>query len=232
MEGAQTDQERSVPENTLSGMPIEIGAGDAAENGAVTATDVITANDGMTTAEILTYSLGGPDADSFSIDRATARLSTKAALDKETKDTYTVTVTATDPSGLTATVMVTIKVTGVDEAPEIMVGGLGISGMASVRYAENGTGAVATYTAVGPESASATWSLSGDDAGDFNISRSGVLTFRSSPDYAEPADADTNNVYMVTIEADDGTYMDTYDVTIRVTEVDEMDGTLPGGLSA
>ena len=34
-------------------------------------------------------------------------------------------VTATDPSGETATVMVTIKVTDVDEAPEIMVGGLG-----------------------------------------------------------------------------------------------------------
>ena len=43
-----------------------------------------------------------------------------------------------------------------------------------------------------------------------------------------PADADTNNVYMVTIEADDGTYMDTYDVTIRVTDVDDTDGTLPG----
>ena len=228
MEGAQTDQERSVPENTPSSTEIEINADNAADNGAVTATDVITANDGMTTDEVLTYSLGGPDADSFSIERASARLSTKAALDKETKDTYTVTVTATDPSGLTATVMVTIKVTNEDEAPEIMVGGLGISGQRNVSYAENRTDAVATYTAVGPESASATWSLSGDDAGDFNISRSGVLTFRSSPDYAEPADADTNNVYMVTVEADDGTYTDTYDVTVRVTEVDDTDGTLPG----
>ena len=68
----------------------------------VTAMDFITANDGVTTAEILTYSLGGPDAASFSINRGTAEISTKAdvPLDKETKDTYTVTVTATDPSGL------------------------------------------------------------------------------------------------------------------------------------
>ena len=110
-----------------------------------------------------------------------------------------------------------------------MLGGLGISGMRNVGYAENDTGAVATYTAVGPESASATWSLSGDDARLFNISRSGVLTFRSSPDYEEPADADTNNSYMVTVRADDGTYMDTVNVTIRVTDEDDTDGTLPGG---
>ena len=51
----------------------------------------------MQTAEILTYSLGGADAASFSIDRANGQLSTKAELDKETKDTYVVTVTATDP---------------------------------------------------------------------------------------------------------------------------------------
>ena len=119
-----------------------------------------------------------------------------------------------------------------DEAPEIMLGGLGISGMRNVSYAENGTDAVATYTAAGPESDSATWSLSGDDAGLFSISRSGgVLTFRSSPDYEEPADADTNNTYMVTVSADDGTYMDTVNVTIRVTDEDDTDVT-PWRLSA
>ena len=83
---------------------------------------IIAPADGAETPEILTYTLGGPDADSFTIDRSTAQISTKAdvPLDKEEKDTYTVTVTATDPSGETATVTVTIKVTNVDEAPEIM----------------------------------------------------------------------------------------------------------------
>ena len=62
--------------------------------------------------------------DSFTISRGDAQISTKAdvALDKETKETYTVTVTATDPSGLKATITVTITVTNVDEAPEIMAG--------------------------------------------------------------------------------------------------------------
>ena len=73
-------------------------------------------------------------------------------------------------------------------------------------------GAVETYRASGPESANASWSLSGDDAGDFDIN-GGMLTFRSSPDYENPmGHADRDNVYMVTIMADDGTYMDTHDV--------------------
>ena len=48
---------------------------------------------------------------SFGIDRGTGQLMTKAMLNKEGKDTYMVTVTATDPSGLSATINVTIKVT-------------------------------------------------------------------------------------------------------------------------
>ena len=51
-----------------------------------------------------------------------------------------------------------------------------------------------------------------------------MLTFRSSPDYENPMDADMDNVYMVTIMANDGTYIDTHDVmvTVTVTNVDEM----------
>ena len=224
MEGDQTDQMRMVDENVPATEGVRtVGA-------VVTATDSITANDGTIANEILTYSLGGPDAASFTIGRGDGQISTKAdvPLDTETKDTYTVTVTATDPSDLTATITVTITVTNVDEAPEIMVGGLAISGMRSVPYVENGTGAVATYTAVGPESASTTWSLSGDDAGDFNITAGGELRFNASPDYEAPRDADTNNVYMITVKADDGTYTDTRDVTIRVTDVDEEPRTIWG----
>ena len=114
----------------------------------------------------------------------------------------------------------TIKVGDEDEAPTIMEGGLAISGMARVDYAENDTRMVATYTATGPDAASAAWTLEGDDAGDFMIS-AGMLTFMGAPDYEAPADAGTDNTYMVTVKADDGTYMDTHDVTVMVTNVDE-----------
>ena len=223
MEGDQTDQKRSVLENVPA-----IGEAGATElvrtiGDPLVAMDFIIAPaDGTETPEILTYALGGPDASSFTINRATAQLSTKVALDTETKDTYTVTVTATDPSGLTATITVTITVTGVDEAPEITVGGLAISGTARVDYAEDRRDAVATYVASGPESANARWSLEGDDAGDFRISSGGELTFVRAPDYENPADANTDNTYMVTVKADDGTYMNTRNVAVTVTDVDEM----------
>ena len=53
----------------------------------------------------------------------------------------------------------------------------------SIEYAENGTGAVATYSAADPEGASITWGLSGDDMAHFDISDSGVLNFKKSPNH-------------------------------------------------
>ena len=108
-----------------------------------------------------------------------------------------------------------------DEAPEIMVGGLAISGRGAIDYPENSTDAVATYMVFGPDAAAASLSLEGEDAADFEISDGGVVTFGSSPDFEMPADADTDNIYMVTVKADDGTYSDTQDVAVTVTNVEE-----------
>ena len=210
-DGDQTDQERTVAENTAADQNI------GAENiGAVAATDP--------NEDKLTYTLGGTDMASFSIDRGTGQLMTKAMLNKEAKDTYMVTVTATDPSGLSDTIKVTIKVTNVDEDPVIT------GGDTSVRYAENRTGAVETYTATDDEDDKArkaiTWTLSGTDGADFMISAVGVLTFVETPDYEMAADAGENNVYNIMIIATDSSNAtDTEDVTVEVTNVDE-DGTL------
>ena len=232
MEGRQTDHERSVPENYATNETYvespntythpNIGAPVGAE------ADNTLAPGGAATADTLTYSLGGTDAASFGIVRSSGQLTMKAALDHEEKDTYMVTVTATDPGGLSATVNVTIEVTDVDEQPMIMVGGLSISGQASIDdFAEGGTGIVASYSVSGPNNASATWSLSGDDAGDFNISQGGMLTFANAPDFENPADADTDNVYMVTLEADEGIDSASHEVTVTVTNEAEL-GTLAG----
>ena len=203
-EGDQTAQERTVLENTAADMPI----GDP-----VMATDP--------NEDILRYTLGGTDAMSFAIDMTNGHLSTKAALDFEEETTYTVEVTATDSSNASATVMVTIKVTDDDEQPVISEGGLVVTGRSRVDYEENGTDAVATYTASGPDAAMARWSLSGADARRFSIDAGGVLTFRTSPDFGSPRDTDANNVYMVTVVATDGTNTDTQTVAVTVTEVDE-----------
>ena len=189
MEGSQTAQERSVDEN----LPM-IGSDPATElerpvgNRVAATTD----DDGA-----LTYSLGGPDAASFSITSDMGQLQTKAVLDYETKDTYTVTVTATDSFGISSTITVTIKVGDVDEMPELV-------GEAPEEYAENGTGAVATFTAADPEGKSITWTLGGTDAAAFSI-ENGVLRFMSPPDYERRRLIKQSTIlYEVTIQASDG----------------------------
>ena len=62
-----------------------------------------------------------------------------------------------------------------------------ITGDATVTVTENST-AVATYQAVDPDGATSTftWTLGGNDAGAFEISDAGVLTFDPAPDFEAP----------------------------------------------
>ena len=92
---------RSVAENTASGE--NVGA-------AVTATNP--------NNEAMLYSLEGTDVASFAFVSESGQILTSSALDHETKDSYSVTVKAQIPGGLSATVPVTITVTDVDEPPE------------------------------------------------------------------------------------------------------------------
>ena len=117
-----------------------------------------------------------------------------------------------------------MTVTNANEAPAIIAGGLVVIGPASTSVEENtpATTAVATYRAAGPDAASAMWSLSGADAADFTIT-GGVLRFRSVPNFERPADANGDNVYGVTVTANDGTNMKSRDVTVTVTDVEELD---------
>ena len=74
----------------------------------------------------IVYRLSGADAASFTIidtgdTGGQIMVGANAMLDYEsTKKTYMVTVTASDQEGLNSSVDVTIEVTNVDEAPEIM----------------------------------------------------------------------------------------------------------------
>ena len=113
------------------------------------------------------------------------------------------------------------------EREEVPVGGalvtnvdeLGmVSGDDTASYAENGMEAVAAYTADGPVTAE--WSLSGTDADDFDIN-GGMLTFKASPDFETPTDADTDNIYEVTVQANAGGEMGEVAVTVTITNVDE-----------
>ena len=90
---------RSVEENTAA----ETNFGTA-----VTATDA--------NSDTLTYTLGGTDEMSFDIVPGSGQLQTKLPLDYEDRNSYEVTVTATDPSDASDSITVTITVTNLDEA--------------------------------------------------------------------------------------------------------------------
>ena len=212
---AATDT-RSVPENTPTAQKIGLP---------------VMARDQDVDAALgtLTYTLGGTDAASFGLDTSTGQLKTNVALDHETDASYTVTVSVTDGKAAAGnadttaddTVTVTISVTGANDPPVI-------TGNASITYAENGTGNVATCTATDQDRGeSLTWRLSGVDNSLLSINSTGVLTFISPPDFEDPKDlgegseAAKDNDYLVTVEAFDGTATTTLDVTITVSNVDE-----------
>ncbi len=99
---------------------------------------------------------------------------------------------------------------------------------------ENQTSAF-TITATDPDNDSITYTLAGADGAMFNVSTSGVVTFKTAPDYENPTDADTNNIYAITARVSDGSLSATKDFTVTVTNdtsddvtTEGMDGTYLG----
>ena len=178
----------------------------------------------------LTYELMGADAGLFDIVPATGQILTKEKLDYEAKKTHTVRVKATDPWGLWDNIDVTINVTDVDEAP--VSGLLTLTGNESHTYAENGPDtALGIYKFSGARTGTPAWTLEGADANYFMLERSSststsrTLKFKESPNYEMPrgqaVSAANTNTYMVTVKVSAGNEMNTRDVTVTVTNVEE-----------
>ena len=172
--------------------------------------------------DTLTYTLGGYNAASFDIDSETGHLKTKAWLDYERKNSYTVTITVSDGS-LTDSITVTINVNNVNDAPAFAIVSIVVAGSESPpvtrSVAENtaaGENIGTPVAAVDQENDTLTYTLSGDDASSFSIDReTGQLRTKSALDYEE------KTTYSVTITVSDGSLTDTINVTINVTDVDD-----------
>ena len=92
---------------------------------------------------------------------------------------------------------------------------------AGLNVAENTT-AVTTVTATDADSDPVTYSISGGgDAAKFSIdSTTGELTFVAAPDFETPTDANGDNIYEVTVKADDGHGgTDTQAISVTVTDI-------------
>ena len=150
----------------------------------------------------ITWLVGGPDGSDFRISE-TGALTFASPPDYESPggvngNEYLVTVRAQDDGGNTASLDVTVTVTPVNEPPTV-------TGDTAPSVDENTEDFSRTYAAADPEGTASTftWSLSGSDSGDFNISQDGELTFRNTPDYERPADSGGNNEYLVAVRATD-----------------------------
>jgi plastocyanin len=86
----------------------------------------------------------------------------------------------------------------------------------SISVQENQTSAF-TVTATDADNDSLTYTILNNDSSLFAISSSGVVTFTSAPDFENPADANSDNVYNLTASVSDGTLSDSKDFTVTVT---------------
>ena len=103
----------------------------------------------------------------------------------------------------------------VNEAPTITT-----PSRTTFSYRENGTGAIYTFRATGPEGGTISWTPGGADGSDFIIEE-GTLKFAGSPDYESPAGTNGNE-YLVTVQARDGQgNTASLPVTVTVTDVNE-----------
>jgi VCBS repeat-containing protein len=169
--------------------------------------------------ETVLYSLSGTDADKFTIDTSTGEVYIKSSPDFETKNNYSIDVSAQDISGFRSgspatEKTITINVNDVNEAPVI-----GSGDTASV--AENAPTSTLVYTATASDvdSDTITFSLSGTDADAFAIdASSGAVTLKTSADF------ETKSSYSIDVIATDdgtGTLTDIQAVTVSITDAND-----------
>ena len=204
-EGATTS--RDIHENAVAGF--NIGA-------------VFAATDEDVPADTLTWTLGGTDAASFSIVSTTGQLRTKSALDHETKDSYTVTVSVSDGT-LTDSITVRITVHDRNDVPAFVDREPRSFDVAENTAADTNIGTPFDFEATDQDGDRIIYSLGGTDESSFDIvSHSGQLHTKAALDY------ETKRTYRFYVRISDGHRSGlSVTVTINVTDVDPENHPLP-----
>jgi serralysin len=120
-------------------------------------------------------------------------------------DTFSYTITQGDK---TSSAEVTVTINAVNDAPSIDTA-------STIQVAENQT-AVTTFSVSDVDEDDLTLTLAGTDADSFNLSSENVLTFKEAPDY------ETKTSYSITLTLTDGFETVTKDITINVTNVNDV----------
>jgi hypothetical protein len=187
-----------LPENTSTAIRIRVA-------------DILVTDDAL---GINTLSLSGPDASIFRFVGSQLFLRAGTKLDYEARTTYSVTVTASDPTligSIPVTARYAISITDVNEAPTTItlthvVAGLSENTNTVPRIR------VADILVTDDALANNTLSLSGPDASDFRIIGSQLFLRASTR-----VDYETKTGYSVTITASDPTLPDSIPISVRYT---------------
>ncbi len=97
----------------------------------------------------------------------------------------------------------------------------------NISVVENQTSAF-TVSASDPDGNTITYSLTGTDSNLFGITMEGVVTFNNGPDFENPSDSNSDNVYEITANVSDGSLSDSADFMITVTNDTSDDSTTEG----
>jgi hypothetical protein len=163
----------------------------AAEN--QTAIGTVAASDAD--GDEIVYSISGSE---ITINSSSGVIAFVSAPDYETKTSYSATVTASDGTNSTNQNII-INITDILENSEPIITNL----KTQIELQEDDKKFLYTVEATDADGDTIYFQLTGDDANKFTLSSSGDLAFKEIPDYENPTDADTDNIYEINVSVTD-----------------------------
>lgn len=189
-----------------------------------TSTSTVLATYTATGTSPITWSVTGTDASNFNIN-SSGQLTFAVSPDYETTAdrSQSINVVATNAVGSdTLAVSVTVTNNTSDDPPVFTNGAGGINFTRQEGYA--GSPLVFGFRASGGGTIS--WSVGGTDGSQFNVNSVGDVSFNSHPDYENPTDSGSNNVYNFSITASNAYGSATVNNTVTITNDTSDDLTL------
>ena len=171
--------------------------------------------------------MGAPSANvTFAVGAGTAELAVATDDDETAESASTVTATLEGGDGYAVdadAASASVTVADDDAAPVVTTA-------TPIAAPENGT-TVATLVATDADTPAAdlAWTIAGGaDADKFTLTAAGVLAFKAAPDFEAPDDAGADGEYEVTVTVTDGANPVEAELTVRLTDVDDVAPVLTG----
>ena len=222
-------QVRATDDNGTADLTITVSVTDENDNSPVfstsatqsvaegnTAVVTLASTDADAGASVSYSIIGGADQGDFSLAGADLSFASapdfEAPADDDANNEYIVQVQANDGVNITN---LTITVSVTDENDNAPV----FSTATTESVVENNTAVVTLASSDADAGASVSYSIiGGADQADFSLTGAD-LSFASAPDFEAPADDNTNNQYVVQVQADDGVNTADLTITVSVTDV-------------